>query len=103
PYMQSLRDALPIWAVTEKAVTHITIARKTAVSRNILLRFILISLHFHRFLLVPAVLRHHILRQRNQAAGIGFQEGGQLLVVHLHGFYHADDLMVFFLRLLVLQ
>ena len=53
--------------------------------------------------MLSAGLLQHTFRQGDHTAGIGFQEGGQFLVVHLHGFHHSDDFQIFFLRKLGLQ
>ena len=46
---------------------------------------------------------HHALRQGDEAAGVGLQEGRQFPVVHLHRLDHADDLQVLLLGELGLQ
>ena len=50
-----------------------------------------------------AVRRHQILRQGDKSACVGLQESGQLLVVHLYGLDHADDLQIFLLHKLRFQ
>ena len=88
---------------TAKAVVQSTTASIAVNRRMIFLLLIFAILHLFLAGVRHGLRLHHALRQGDEAAGIGLQEGRQLPVVHLHRLDHADDLQVLLLGELGLQ
>ena len=65
--------------------------------------FIIGNRDFRGPIILREVCLHHALRQGDETAGVGLQEGRQLPVVHLYRLDHADDLQVLLLGELGLQ
>ena len=76
-------------------------ASSTASVRIVYLFFIVGALH--RIGISGGLHFHHSFRQGDHAAGVGTQEGGQFLVVHVDSLHHANNFQIFFLRKLRLQ